>query len=147
MLYEDELFDPVIERMLEDAKNCEPGSPERAREVKNAVDLANIREVRRKNEEARIDKEHENFVESKRAEEAKAEAEAKRALEEKKIKHEFIGLIIKGSLEAAGIAFGFYRDQSDKNLAREVIKLEHNYGNVVGNVQKRAIDNGVFARR
>ena len=146
MLYEDKLFDPVIAGILEDAKTLEAGSVERSREIKNAVDLANIREVRRKNEEARIDKEHDNFIESKRAEEAKAEAEAKRALEAKKLKIEYAGLICKVLFDALGAAAKFDESIGSKKLAREVINLEYNYGNPTGNVGKRAIVNGALGK-
>lgn len=81
-MYKDDL-DELIEKLKSDINNLEPGSQERSRAINDLKNLIETREIRKKNAEARMDKEHEDY-ESFKKDEANKKLEAERQQQEKK---------------------------------------------------------------
>lgn len=105
MQYKDDLLDDLIDRRISELDDLEKGSAERSRATNDLVNLLNARENRRKDEESRIDKEHEKYVASKKE---LAERERDEKLDKRKKRSENIdnGVKIAGGIIGGGVAIG-----------------------------------------
>lgn len=105
MQYRDELLDDLIDRRISELEDLEKGSAERSRGINDLVNLLNVKENRRNNEESRIEKEHDKYVASKKE---AAEREREEKLDKRKRRSENIdnGVKIAGGIVGGVVAIG-----------------------------------------
>lgn len=101
MLYEDQILDPIIARNEQKLKELEVGTPEYSRAMKDLCDLLEARDKRRNDEDARIEREHDRYVASKKE---VADREREERLEKRRKKTESIDNGVKiGTLVMTGV--------------------------------------------
>ena len=131
-MYRDDLLDDMITKRVKELEDLDAGSVERSRAVSDLTNLLSERRNRKKDEESRMDKDHDDYVASKRE-------EANRIIEEEKRENERKDRRWKRWIEGAGIFISLLSLGTSAILTKKVLKFEYDQGNPSGFMGKQIL--------